>query len=609
MSTYPARPRVPAIPALAYGQNATLEKMPPEILRMIANELGEREETNGMYRSFKTLANFILAIKSLAHVLEEYLYTEDVLSDSFKGFRVLFTRDDELALAVLSKYPVDLIKRCINKQMTGKTNDKKVSWTLLHVAASRPLPKTIVKLHELGALYQDTQNFGPILDPQFHIDFKSHARIMNDPYVGHFGEGHLKRLRWKPGFVPFIKNDMKTYTLLASLWDASTVATWDLYYCLLKNPGNYPMTLQHLAVLGDDKKSMKWTRYAASTYPGSIEAPGGETQFSVLHVAVKANNKEVLKFFLENGIGFGSHFVDSNGNNPFHSLIIQGLNADRAKERSEWKKLRDVFFNTVPRLEWNILMVQTQNPRNSALQLAIEHIRNKWGDCRTSIKEIIKFVLDQEKILLQKWKFPPRSLLINLPNADGDTPLSRLAEIIDNREQSYSKTHWDVFDDLIKHGADINLDVNAIFTPRSYQHSISYQVHKRGRFMGHVTDKSGKIRDVEKSETYPIRTPTNMGTYRFHAHLLPVGNPLNLPVPFSWPLMPLPSVGGGIADLILNNESNANHVITGSQDFILYLTPATAAAIAANAATSATASAAAASAAWAALTEQDDTPA
>ncbi|KAM0204803.1 hypothetical protein ACHAPA_001105 [Fusarium lateritium] len=605
MSTYPARPRIPAIPAWTYGQNATLEKMPPEILRMIANELGGRKKTNEGYRSFESLANLILALKPRKYVLEEYLYAEDVLSGLLKGFNVFFKGDDEVALAVLSKYPVDLIKPCINNQMIWEIDDKEVSWTLLHVAASRPFPKTIVKLHELGALYQDTKNFGPVLDPQFHLDYKSHARIMNDPYVGHLGKGHLQCLRWKPGFVPFIRNDMETYTLLASLWDASTVATWDLFQCLLNNPGDYPMTLQHLAVLGDDKKSMEWTRYAASTYPGSVEAPGGETQFSVLHVAVRANNKEVLKFFLENGIGFGSHFVDSNGNNPFHTLIIQGLNAKNAKERAEWKKLRDVFFNTVPRLEWNTLMVQAQNPRNSALQLAIEHIRYNWERRRAAIKEIIKFVLDQEMILLQKWRFPPRSLLINLPNADGDTPLSRLADIIDNREQSYSKTLWDTFDDLIIRGADINLDVNAIFTPRSYQHSISYQVHRRGRFMGHITDKSGKIRDAEKSETYPISTPTNMGTYRFHAHQLPAGNPLNLPVPFSWPLMPLPLVRRGIADLILNNERHANHVITGSQDFVLYLTPAAAAA----AASSAAAASAAASAASATQTEQDDTPA
>ncbi|SPJ78380.1 uncharacterized protein FTOL_06769 [Fusarium torulosum] len=574
MSTDPAVPdssvvsSIPAAstaPALTRGQNATLKGMPSEIYRMIANELGEREENNGMYHSFGSLVNFILAVKPGKDVLEEYLYTEDLLSETFQGFQ-LACKPDELAVAILSKYPAVLVKPRINKQFTKFIKNEEATWTLLHLAAANGLEKTITKLHQLGALYQDTKNFGPMLSAQFHETLKSHTRISHDPLFG-----HLQCLRWKPGFVPFIMDDIITYHRLSTLWDASTVATYHFRYVIINRPTDYPMPLQHLAVLGHDKMSLKWTRYATMVFPGWNEAPGGETKASVLHTALKANNKEALKFLLKNGYGFGSHFVDTDGNNPFHTLINEGLMATNAKLRAEWRKLKDVFFNTVPQLEWNTMMVQTLHPRNSPLQLAIEHIMYNWGPSKGAIKEIINFVLEQEMILLKKWNFPPRSLLVNLPNADGDTPLSRLAYIIDNREQAYSGAHWDLFDELIdKHGADINLDVNAIFTAKSYQHSIANVVHKRGRFVGHVTDKHGKEHRAEIKEDYPISTPTNMETYKFHAHQLPPGNPLNLPMPFSWPLLPLPPMTEGVAAAIVWKERKANCAITGEPDLSPY---------------------------------------
>jgi hypothetical protein len=587
MSSDPAVSSIPAASttsALTRGQNATLKGMPSELYRMIANELGEREENNGMYHSFGSLTNFILAVKPGKDVLEEYLYTEDLLCETFRGFSVVFGANDELAVAVLSKYPVALIKPHINKQFIKIVKNKEATWTLLHMAVASHLHKVIVKLHELGALYQDTKNFGPMLNDRFHQTLERHTRISHHPFLG-----HLQCLRWKPGFVSFILDDERTYALLARLWNACTVATWHFRFVLFNKPSDYPMTLQHLAALGHDKMSMRWTMYAAQTYPGWVEAPGGETKASLLHVALKANNKKVLKFLLENGIGFGPHFVDTDGNNPFHTLINEGLKATTAKTRAEWRKLKDVFFNTVPELEWNTMMVQTRHPRNSPLQLAIEHIMYNWGPSKGAIKEIINFVLEQEMILLKKWNFPPKSLLVNLPNADGDTPLSRLAYIIDNRQQAYSCTHWDLFDKLIdKHGADINLDVNSIFTPKSYQHSIANLVHKRGRFVGHVTDQHGKEHRAEIEENYPISTPTNMETYKFRAHQLPPGNPLNLPMPFSWPLLPLPPMIKGVANAIVYRERRANYAITGEPDLspyfahIPYAQPAIAIAAAAN---------------------------
>lgn len=594
---------VPNASAITYGQNASLKKMPCEILRMIANELGGREVNNGMYHSFGSLANFILAVKPAKEVLEEYLYTEDLLCDTLKGFFMPWKGNDELAVAVLSKYPEALLKLHIDFQFTDTIQNKPATWTLLHVAATFALQKTIIKLHELGALYQDIVGFAPVLGDHFDQILKYHTRISHHPLFG-----HLQALRWKPGFAPFILGNKKTYILLARLWKRETysVATYHFRYVIINKPTDYPMTLQHLAVLGDDLISLKWTKYAARNYPWAVEAPGGETRASVLHAALKANNKPVLEFLLKNGIGFGPHFVDTDGNNPFHTLIIEGLKATDAKSRAEWRKLKDVFFNTVPQLEWNVLMVQAQHPRNSALQLAIEHIRNNWGASKGAIKEIIDLVLKQEMILLKKWNMPPKSLLVNLPNADGDTPLSRLADIIDNREQAISKAHWNLFDDLIeKHGADINLDVNAIFTPKSYRHSIANQVHRRGRFVGHVCDMFGEEHRAEIDETYPVNTPTNMDTYGFHAHQLPPGNPLNLQIPFSWPLLPVPPMVPGVANTIVYRERAYNYAITGNPDHspyfahVLYLHRTIAAA--ANQAL------AAASAAEAAQDERDET--
>ncbi|KAH7252052.1 hypothetical protein BKA59DRAFT_146880 [Fusarium tricinctum] len=559
---------IPNASTMPYGQNASLKKMPPEIFRMIANELGEREVNNGMYHSYGSLANFILALKPAKEVLEEYLYTEDLLCTDRGGLMKVLSADDELTLAVLSKYPEALLKLHIDFQFTWTIQDKPATWTLLHMAVALSLEKTIIKLHELGALYQDIVGFGPVLGDRFDQILKYHTRISHHPVFG-----HLQALRWKPGFVPFILGDKETYMLLARLWKRETysVATYHFRYVITNKPADYPMTLQHLAVLGDDEISLDWTKYAARTYPWAVEAPGGETRASILHAALKANNKPVLKFLLKNGIGFGPHFVDTDGNNPFHTLINEGLKATNAKSRAEWRKLKNVFFNTVPQLEWNTLMVQAQHPRNSALQLAIEHIRYNWGASKGAIKEIINLILKQEMVLLKKWNMPPKSLLVNLPNADGDTPLSRLADIIDNREQAFSRAHWDLFDELIKkHGADINLDVNAIFTPRSYRHSIANQVHRRGRFVGHVCDSFGEEHRAEIDETYPVSTPTNMDTYGFHAHQLPPGNPLNLQMPFSWPLLPVPPMVSGVANTIVHRERAYNYAITGNPDHSPY---------------------------------------
>jgi hypothetical protein len=536
---------------------------------MIANELGDREENNGMYHSLGSLASFILAVKPGKDVLEDYLYREDLLCETFLGFRTLTKLDDEIAVAVLSKYPVVLLKPHINRQHAEIVSDQEATWTLLHLAAANRLEKTIVKLHQLGVLYQDTRNFLPMLNNRLTQPLMDYSRMLHCPLFGHLGS-----LRWKPGFVPCIMDDERTYTLLARLWDAYSVATWHFRYAVIINkPADYPMTLHHLVILGPDRMSLRWTKYAARNFPGWVEAPCGETRSSLLHVALKTDNKQVLKFLLERGIGFGPHFVDTDGNNPFHILINEGLQATNAKKRAEWRKLKDVLFNTVPQLEWNTMMVQTRHPRGSPLHLAIEYARHHWGPSRVAIKEIIDFVLEQEMILLKKWNFPPKSLLINLPNADGDTPLSLLANIIDNREQAYSRTHWDLFDCLIEdHGADINLDVNAIFTPKSYKHSIANQVHRKRRFVDHVYDSLGEEHRAEIESSYPISnpTPTSMKTYKFHAHQLPPGNPLNLPVPFGWPLLPLPPMTQGLAVAVVYRERRANYAITGRPDLSPY---------------------------------------
>jgi hypothetical protein len=146
---------IPNASTMPYGQNASLQKMPPEIFRMIANELGEREVNNGMYHSYGSLANFILALKPAKEVLEEYLYTEDLLCTDRGGLMKVLSADDELTLAVLSKYPEALLKLHIDFQFTWTIQDKPATWTLLHMAVALSLEKTIIKLHELGALYQD----------------------------------------------------------------------------------------------------------------------------------------------------------------------------------------------------------------------------------------------------------------------------------------------------------------------------------------------------------------------------------------------------------------------------------------------------------------------
>ncbi|KAM0346904.1 hypothetical protein ACHAPU_005244 [Fusarium lateritium] len=540
------------------------DKFPNEVLENFGKIMVE-------CKSFRSLANFILAYKPGKELLEKVLYTEDISSNTFDGFTVVMTHNDQDAVKVLSKYPVDLIKLHVNTELTRGLPNGVATYTMLHFAAARGLHQTIRKLHELGAEYLETANFRPMLDQAFQVSLQAHIdrSVISSEFTS-----LLHRLKWKPAFAVFIQNDIRTYVLLHKLWDASEVGTWNYEPALnVSGPPTFPMTIHHLAVFGDNSsaaefKALQWSQRALVTYPHNIEAPAGETKCSVLHLALKANNRPVFEYLVRKCVGFQAYFVDSQGNNPLHTLLKLGLQANTRSQRAEWKKLEKVFFKATSHLRWNPMMPQTQYPFQTPLHMAMANIQEEgWVVSKFITGWIIDFVLAEEKRLLEIWDFPFGSIVLNHSDAEGHTPLSLLFKAIDHRDEEPSGGIMVLLFKILREGGNLNFDANSLFTPRRYAHSISYMDRMSGRSRVHVRMtilfEGGRQFQAELTGNYPNLPPTDLSTI-VHAHSLPHGHPMFLPEPFCCPLLPPDEAHAGyeMAARILDLQRGANLAIT-----------------------------------------------
>ncbi|KAF4989452.1 hypothetical protein FGRMN_9117 [Fusarium graminum] len=514
------------------------DKFPNEILKLFAETMVESNNS-------RSLANFVLAYKPGKQLLEEVLYTRDIRRGTFDGFTMVMTHSDHDATQALSKYPINLIKLHINKQLTRDLPDGVATYTMLHGAAARGMHTTIRKLHELGAEYLDTTNFSPMMDQAFQVSLQAHQdrAIISSEF-----RSLRHRLKWKPGFAVFIQNDMRTFNLLTRLWDASEVGTWEYTPRLnVSGPSRFPMTIHHLAVFGDnssaaENKSLAWSQCARVRFPHNVEAPAGETKCSVLHLALKANNRPVLEYLIERCIGFQAHFVDNQGNNPLHTLLKLGMQVNSQPARAEWKKLQKVFFKASAHLRWNPLMPQTQYPFQTPLHMAMANIQEEgWAASKFMCQWIVDFVLKDEKRFREVFGLPPGSIILNHPDAEGHTPLSRLCKAAHDREEQPSAGVLNLIHRFMREGTDVNLDVNRLFTPRAYAHSITHLIKRNSRRKSHLALTifcgGGRSHHAEVTGNYPNLPPTNLSNV-VHAHVLRLSHPMALPAPFHSPFLP-----------------------------------------------------------------------
>ncbi|KAF5677918.1 hypothetical protein FHETE_1438 [Fusarium heterosporum] len=514
------------------------DKFPNEILKLFAETMVESSNS-------RSLANFVLAYKPGKQLLEEVLYTKDIRRGTFDGFTVVMTHSDQDAARALSKYPVNLIRLHVNKQLTRGLPVGVATYTMLHGAAARGMHATIWKLHRLGAQYLNTPNFRPMMGQAFQVLLQAckDRSVISSEFTS-----LLHRLKWKPGFAVFIQNDITTFNLLTRLWNASEVGTWEYRPTVnVSGPSMFPMTLHHLAVFGDNSAaaeitSLKWSQYARVRYPHNVEASAGETKCSVLHLALKANNRPVLEYLIERCIGFQAHFVDNQGNNPLHTLLKLGMQVDSQPARAEWKKLQKVFFKASAHLRWNPIMPQTQYPFQTPLHMAMANIQDEgWAASKFMCQWIVDFVLEGEDHLKKVFGLPPGSIVLNHPDAEGYTPLSRLCKAAHDREEQPSAGVFNLIHRFMREGTVINLDTNRLFTPRVYAHSSAYLVKRNNIRRKHLALTifcgGGRSHHAEVTGNYPNLPPTDLSNI-VHTHVLRPNHPMTLPAPFSSPLLP-----------------------------------------------------------------------
>ncbi|KAF4443842.1 hypothetical protein F53441_11301 [Fusarium austroafricanum] len=495
----------------------------PELLHIIIEELGERNEQDMRYQSSGSLANLILANKSLFGHLQGYLYAQDLDSRFFYGlkFAVLGSRD-HLSARIISKYPDALVRPHIDHRFESKG----ASYTLLHIAAARGHRRTTKKLLGLGASLLNATNLQNVLSRDFR------KKLSKEIELGKY----LHDITWRPAFAPLIQGDIATFDLLTKNGNDCRVATFNFKRAAVPSERTQcSMTLHHLAaILQNCDESIFWMTEALEKYPWANEFPGGLHKYSVLHFAIKARNTRVVKQLLKSGVGFGAHMVDTEGNSPLHCAIKVAIEANDPSERARSLQI----ISELKSYNFNSLMVQTRAPYQSPQLLAAKYVPLDWSSKYLNIKPVLLGLLDQgDGPNGRPQHLPP---MINEADLEGNTVLGYLAKAIVERRGC--KSIETLFKSLVtEYGADINQDVNIQFAPRFYTHSIKFiadTARSCSRFKKMVKDLGGRLHqaEIDGSDSNPAMGP-NFGTDQPHAHELPEQHPFALAPEFNKPFL------------------------------------------------------------------------
>ncbi|KAH7267100.1 uncharacterized protein BKA55DRAFT_499718 [Fusarium redolens] len=478
-------PNTPAVKTFRIG----------ELLLLIVEELGERTEQKPLYQNLGSLANLILANKSLFSSLQAYLYTQDLKDDCHKGLQhAVFNCSDQVGYHIISKYPVQLLKRRINKIYKRSTAKAKATFTLLHIAAAQQQHRVIRKLGRLGAKYLDAKNLHLVLSQEFRDRLEQESELVN----------HLPRLRWKPALAPLVLHQVATFDLLDEYWEAVYVGTFNFHALAVNGvvppkPPFWPMTVHQLAaILGDRNYSVQLMRKAVETHPSENEFPGGLERYSVLHFAIKAYNFRALKYVLESGVGFGRYMVDALGNNPLHCVFRLALeSANNSASRSACRKMVDELMDNHG---FHHRMIRTCYPHESPILIVAESVRVDWSGRLHMIKYLLGKCLQSETDMRLRRGYDPASHrnMMNVPDACGNTVLGFVSQAIIAHEGNDALEG--LFRRLVRHGADINLDINPRYRPRRYAHSIKFIAQDApgcAKFKKTVDSLGGRLHQAE----------------------------------------------------------------------------------------------------------------
>ncbi|KAJ4268268.1 hypothetical protein NW762_002331 [Fusarium torreyae] len=468
---------------------APIEQLAPELLATIANDLEDGDVYN------VTMASTILLSK-----LDRYLYARDAMRPAPKGLKhAVFCGNDLLGVAIIQKYPESFAKKCVNTIF----RDDNTLYTALHIAAGFGHVNMIKKLHQLGAI---SSRFGLKLRKVLGSRFQTHLSVHE------YLRPYMSQTMWMPNFAPLVKRDFKTFEILDELYPGPCVgvaATKGLPADLESDDEEpvWVLNLHHFAPLIN---SYKLLEIALLKYQADDEAPGGPNKQSVFHFAVKARCSDCIRQLLDVTVGFGDGLLDREGYSPLHHAIRDGI-LDDLERRDEWRPMLKTLLD-----DFNPTAQQMGGKWQTPLLIAAEFIPLDWSTRHAGIKFALRTLIDRERAIQHAYDLGHLPTMINYPDNHGKTVLSIIAKEIIARKGNTSLEN--LFKEMVRCGADINLDVNTIVNPHRYVHSIRHLADNASKtglkgFLKILHAEGAALHAAEQSGTLTINVAAGQQPY------------------------------------------------------------------------------------------------
>ncbi|CAG7554394.1 unnamed protein product [Fusarium equiseti] len=516
-----------------------------EILRLVAEELGQRTKEDMRYKNTGSLASLAATCKFIASHLEPILYAQDLKEKKFKGLKhAVHSCGDRLAVAILKKYPQRLLKNNVNANLGVTSRPARrddTAFTMLHVAAARQLYGTIKKLHKLDAKWIYAKNFRSVLPASSQQELEQKQQ-KSFPGLQNILYGML----WAPNFAPMIHRDSYTCDILAEHWPKHHPYLGKFNYPTSID-GDDRMTLLHLAVYRyPSQHSVKLIQEVTQDHPELNPLPVGDYRGSVHHLAVVAQNGKALEYLLHQVMDNQTHYVDNRGYNPLHlavELCLQGDGVPGPNGQSGSTRLLNVLLSLKQRI--NPAMPQTMAPYKTPVLIVAKMIHLDWSGRSTLIKKLLDQLINLEKGYAEAWGFGFISFSINRPDSDGKTVLGHITSaILESPPSKGNKALENLFKKMVQeHRADINLDANQFPSPqiRAYVPSIKWRVDRAQGFTHFKTiieELGGRLHQAELDNTM-ARTPASPFPDQRHLRQLPANHPYAMPGPLNDIFVPL----------------------------------------------------------------------
>ncbi|RBR08679.1 uncharacterized protein FIESC28_10133 [Fusarium coffeatum] len=518
-----------------------------EILRLIAEELGQRVKEDMRYKNAGNLASLAATCKFIASHLEPILYAQDLKEKRFKGLKhAVHSCNDRLAVAILTKYPQKLLKNNVNANLGITSRPPRrddTSFTMLHVAAARQLYDTIKKLYKLGAKWFYVKNFRSALSLSESLE-EGFGQALHKSFPGL--ENIIYGMWWAPSFAPMIHRDENTCAILAKYWPEH-----HFFVGKFNHPtsidGDDRMTLLHLAVYRHPSTtSLKLVQEVTEEYPELNSIPVGDYRGSVHHLAVVAQNGKALEYLLRHVMDNQDYYVDNRGYNPFHlavELCLQGDGVPGPNGQAGSTRLLNVLLSLKHRI--NPAMPQTMAPYKTPLLIVAKMIHVDWSGRSALIKKLLDQLINLETEYVEAWGLGSISLAINRPDSDGKTVLGYITSaILESPSSKGNKALENLFKKMVgEYHANINLDVNQFPSPqnRAYVPSIKWRADRAQgftRFKKVIEELGGRLHQAELDNT-TTQTPASPFPDRRHLRQLPANHPYAMPGPLNDAFVPL----------------------------------------------------------------------